>query len=586
VRYLVTTALEETWPKVDADILFLGEWCKRHSRKHEWMRLNSTCCKYHWDDRNKLLEDYKYIQSLYEKIISDLSIHLNEMHSVNYSIRYWRIIIGPWLNYFLGILFDRWQTLNNVAISGERLHCYILDRKYGEIIPRDMVDFNNLYCDDDWNEAIYSQLLETYFFKSFNLIKIKHEKIESQLEDNPTLISKIKDKVLKFLDYSKTILNSRSLYVIQGLSKITNLCLQFKLGQIPRFWKSYAFDSIKPDKSMRNWSISSDIDSCAFERIARDMVIEHIPTLYLEGYSMAIAKIKSIGLPKHPKLIFTTNGYSSDEFFKFWCAEATELRAPLVIAQHGGHYGSGLFSATEEHEIKISDKYLTWGWEASQSKKTIAFGNISELTSPIKYDPTGKALIVGCGIPRYSYRMFAIPVANQWLDYFQEQSLFVDALNSNVFDQLLLRLYVKDYGWDMESRWRERHPKIKIDKGQKSIRNLISETRIYIATYNATTYLESLLWNVPTIIFWNPRHWELRPEAMESYELLKSVGIFHESPDSAAAKINEVWEDVDLWWKSDTVQAARVQFCHKFSRPIHNKEEKLSEIFSMLKRPK
>ena len=208
-------------------------------------------------------------------------------------------------------------------------------------------------------------------------------------------------------------------------------------------------------------------------------------------------------MPKYPKLIFTTNGYSSDEFFKFWCAEATELRAPLVIAQHGGHYGSGLFSATEEHEIKISDNYLTWGWEASQSKKTIAFGNISELTSPIKYDPTGKALIVGCGIPRYSYRMFAIPIANQWLDYFHEQSLFVDALNSNVFDQLLLRLYVKDYGWDMESRWRERHPNIKIDKGQKSIRNLISKTRIYIATYNATTYLESLLWNVPTIIFWN-----------------------------------------------------------------------------------
>jgi putative transferase (TIGR04331 family) len=113
---------------------------------------------------------------------------------------------------------------------------------------------------------------------------------------------------------------------------------------------------------------------------------------------------------------------------------------------------------------------------------------------------------------------------------------------------------------------------------------MMSRTRIYIATYNATTYLESLLWNVPTIIFWNPNHWELRPEAKENYELLKSVGIFHESPLSAAAKINEVWDDVDLWWRSDAVQAARVQFCHEFSRPIYNRAEMFSEIFSALKR--
>ena len=193
--------------------------------------------------------------------------------------------------------------------------------------------------------------------------------------------------------------------------------------------------------------------------------------------------------------------------------------------------------------------------------------------------------MVGMGIPRYSYRMYAIPVAGQWLDYFEEQNQFVSALHDDVVKQLLVRPYVRDYGWDMKARWQMIHPMVQIDEGQKSIRNIIGQTRIYIATYNATTYLESLLWDVPTIIFWNPNHWELRAEAREGYEILKSVGIFHKSPDSAAAKINEVWDDVDLWWRSDAVQAARVQFCHEFSRPIHNKAETFSEIFAMLKRP-
>ena len=88
------------------------------------------------------------------------------------------------------------------------------------------------------------------------------------------------------------------------------------------------------------------------------------------------------------------------------------------------------------------------------------------------------------------------------------------------------------------------------------------------------------------IIFWNPKHWELRPEAKESYDLLKSVGIFHESPYSAAAKINQVWDDIDLWWQSDAVQTARVQFCHEFSRPMDSKAKRLSEIFSTLKKSK
>jgi putative transferase (TIGR04331 family) len=316
------------------------------------------------------------------------------------------------------------------------------------------------------------------------------------------------------------------------------------------------------------------------------MISKHIPALYLEGYSQAVLKIKALNLPKSPELVCTSNGIFSDEFFKFWCAEAVDTGSPLIIAQHGGHYGSGLFSGTEEHEIKIADKFLTWGWSSPKSDKTLALGNLKESANQIKYSTDGKALVVGVSIPRYSYRMYAIPVASQFLNYFEEQSEFVSALNADVIEQLVVRLYSEDYGWDMRSRWLARYPRIMLDESQKSIRSMMSQTRIYIATYNATTYLESLLWNVPTIIFWNPNYWELRPEAKESYDLLKSVGIFHESPHSAAAKINEVWDDVDLWWRSDAVQTARVQFCHEFSRPIYNKAERLSEIFSTLRRSK
>ena len=34
----------------------------------------------------------------------------------------------------------------------------------------------------------------------------------------------------------------------------------------------------------------------------------------------------------------------------------------------------------------------------------------------------------------------------------------------------------------------------------------MKESKIYVSTYNATTYLEAFAINIPTIIFWNPKH--------------------------------------------------------------------------------
>ena len=71
--------------------------------------------------------------------------------------------------------------------------------------------------------------------------------------------------------------------------------------------------------------------------------------------------------------------------------------------------------------------------------------------------------------------------------------------------------------------------------------------------------------NVPTVIYWNPNHWELRDSAIPYYEELKRVGIFHETPASAAQHVAEIWDDVDQWWNSSEVQKVLEQFKKKYS---------------------
>ena len=61
------------------------------------------------------------------------------------------------------------------------------------------------------------------------------------------------------------------------------------------------------------------------------------------------------------------------------------------------------------------------------------------------------------------------------------------------------------------------------------------KTRLFISTYNATTFNESLAANIPTVIFWDENIWESAEWTISDFNMLKSVGIFHETPLGIAA---------------------------------------------------
>ena len=134
-RFLITTALEETW-RDDEPALFLGEWCKRYSRKDRWSKMDAETLPYHWDDRVKLYQDYLYLKELHERLLRRLSSHLNDIHGVNHSLRYWRILIGPWLGFFVPMLFDRWTCIQQAVESYDISETTVLASSDISMIPK------------------------------------------------------------------------------------------------------------------------------------------------------------------------------------------------------------------------------------------------------------------------------------------------------------------------------------------------------------------------------------------------------------------------------------------------------------------
>ncbi|MDC0151490.1 hypothetical protein OAI80_00845, partial [Paracoccaceae bacterium] len=163
----------KTWPKNNKDsVLFLGEWCRRFSQKEIWEDMSASVLEYHWDNREKLFSDYKYLQEVNESLLISLSKKLNAIHSVDYSLRYWRILIGPWLAMFVQILFDRWTTINDALKNPNVKKCIIFDHDPLFGVPNGMEDFSKLLGEDNWNEFIYAQILQNYFSERINLVKI------------------------------------------------------------------------------------------------------------------------------------------------------------------------------------------------------------------------------------------------------------------------------------------------------------------------------------------------------------------------------------------------------------------------------
>ena len=585
-RRLILTADESTWPQDNKEpVLFLGEWCRRYSRKEVWQQLNAEISPYHWDDRQKLFNDYQYLQDLYEKLLSNLSNELNRIHSVNHSPRYWRILIGPWLGYFIHVLFDRWFMLKETIKKKEIFECNIIERDPMSIVSNDMGHFTKLYDDDDSNEAIYGQLLELCWSDKINIKKISVSPIDKKKKDN---VDQTANSTFFKKNFKKWIALFNKLFpkddgyffIASYLPFKIDLKLQMSLGQFPKIWQNQSAPETNPNIQQRQWwLVDHKLKDASFEDIARQLIPLHIPTVYLEGYKKLVKTEGLLDWPKKPKIIFTSNAWFGDDVFKRWMAEKIESGTMLMVGQHGGHFGMTPFSFMEKHQIDIADKWLSWGWSDKIRSQIIPIGNFKNLRQRTGYNPNGRALMVETGLPRYSCYLTATPISSQFLDYLDDQQKFLKFLPRKICSQVLVRLYAKDFGWDQRERWKNKMPEVKIDSRNQNILKLIRKSRLCISTSNSTTYLESLKLNVPTIIFWNPKNWELKEKTKTYFELLKSVGIFHETPESAAQQIINVWDDIASWWDSKEVQNARQKFCEEYSRDIEGSIEKLKKVF-------
>lgn len=237
-KYLITTRIEEVWPTNNsAKVFFPSIEPLDNYPKSEYFYKKFEINENFWTKENKLLENFEYLDNLYEKTLKGSSNLLNKLHKTKHKIKFWRIILGPWLTNYLFMSFDKWKKIENTVKKFSINKAKKIDFDRNLLIPYDLKNFIDLTQNDLWNQMINQDIFQE-FLSSDKIEKISF-KDETRLYkelgvnrlsgDSDSLLKKIAIKILSFKNTS----NYRYLIYKPYIGAFNELLFSIKLNQLP-----------------------------------------------------------------------------------------------------------------------------------------------------------------------------------------------------------------------------------------------------------------------------------------------------------------------------------------------------------------
>jgi len=575
-KILIISQLKKKNNLPNSSAIYLNEGCLPTSLIENNFNHKLVPNYYHLKRQN-VYKNYFYLLSIYELFLKIISYKLNKIHNVNYSKNYWRVLIGPWLFMFISIIFDNWNKLKYIKKNYNLQFIEVAKVKNSAFLFNDYNDFAYKALTDSFNNSIYNDLLKFFKRHRINYFTIKKEYLNNNFYNKNilnTFLSFIKNLYILISNFLQK--DKNAVFHDPYFDNKTSLLLQIKLKQIPTFYKSINITNKFYNKEIRLQKFKNL--KGPFIKTVANLIFKYMPLSYLENYNYYLNKINSINWPKDPKFIFSSSSFFYDDFFKFWLAEKKEkFKTKFITGQHGGYVFTNKLMFLEKHQNDISDSILTWGYNKKKFKSVF---NFKTLNKKIKFDNNGKLLFVHYEVGRFSgthstYTRFS------YLVYLKDQLNFIHKLNKNILNELIFRKYPVNLGWkiDLIHLLKKNQINVLIDKNIK-IDDTLKKSRICFVNLNSTVYLETLNLNFPTIIFFNTDNDEINNETRKYLNILKSVGVYFDDYEMAAKKINEIWDNVDGWWFSKSVQNAVNIFCDKFSK--RSKKNTINKLYNSI----
>jgi len=578
--FLATSGLTELWDTSD-ELLLLGPWCLRYDRRAEWQGLNYRVLRSPWEDPRAVERAEEYCDTVMAFLLASLGDYLNETHGVRRSRRYWRILVGSWLLYYVHALYDRYVSLRGAFEShGDLKTAGLISTAH--VTPADTREFVSLAyvkAPDLFNLQLYSQILDALDFKAiiwkdlsslpeaeyvgtFRRARVVDARSGGNLRQRAAAQAVA---LLARMVRPRVMLGEVGLGAHHLLSLIRAMAFRGRalVGPLPM---PGGVDHI--DEGLRA-GLGNIPGRDEFTRVVVQTLRTNCPVRYLEGYATFREACLKMW-PYRPDVLVSSIDWVDNEAFKFVAAESGEHGSRLVGMQHGAGYGTSKVIPQEKHELFVTDRWLSYGWVSRRLN-----GKVQPVPHPrfLPYsarrvageaETPGEVLLVTTSHPRYPFRFESHPcggfdVVLEW------RNRFIRALPSGVGKRLVVRLHSEDFGWYQKQRLADSFGDLRLADGKSSARRLFEGARLVVLEYFGTAFLEVLAANVPSILFLDAEQWRLRDEAAPYFEGLRKAGVVVDSPEAAAAKVVEVHDKPWGWWASHPVQEARGAFVDRYA---------------------
>jgi putative transferase (TIGR04331 family) len=311
-----------------------------------------------------------------------------------------------------------------------------------------------------------------------------------------------------------------------------------------------------------------------FKNILHNITKWILPISYFEEYRERNNIANELLMKKKIEAVHIYNSFWTNDTFKFMISQVRENGGVIIGRQHGGGYGHHIVSPSERVEREISDFFITWGWTDKRLSPAIPLPDprLSKFLN-VHQEKNKNILFIGSHGQMYmfDYQSYFMPefVHQQ---YYLLKKRFFKKLKEPIQKSILYRPYLYEYGWEERSRIKEILPDVCFDESTEAVENM-KTCSLVVIDHPSTSFLEALVINVPTILFWDNEQAPMREEAKLYFQLLTDVGILHYNPESAAQKVNKIWDDIHGWWQQPEVQKAKDEFCWQFARTSKNRHK-------------
>ena len=529
---------------------------------------------YHWDNKKKLKKDSKKLTYYYEKLIKNLTNKLNKYHKINLPLRSWRIILGPWLWWFLESTFERYQALDTYLKKNVNKKYYsYFDNINKNLFPKSVENMSNYYFSETWNNQIFLKIVDYFFSEKIKIISKKNQnpKIQKFINRQDKIYKNIKfpkkNIISKFLKNQKYLISRGTFNFIEILK------MNYEFGFIQNIMIPKKFDLKKKiDHNLRYKLFLNNKKKTRdnFEKFISKIIGEEIPTTFLENFKYLYNLVDQFNLPKKPSIIFdTTHLYFFTLMMIYTAKKIHENKTRLYYFQHGTELGMSQYNWNEDHEILISDKYFTWGWK-HLNNKVIPYKINYNLNSykKINFQNNKKILFIMRTSQIFFRSGSSLIGYKDWKNYLTDTLNFPKFLKKENLKNLIVRFSNnnKNGTWGEHLEWKKKWKNIDYDFRSVPIIDQIKKSKIVICSYNSTLFLECMASNLPVLMFMPKRSYELRQSAKKNFKTLYKNKIVFDKIEDLAKKLNSVNNNIEDWWFSREIQLIRKNFCSNYAK--------------------